>query len=282
VVARPCSATIFNDTSFSGSVPCRVPESDSTTSSTGQQVRLEDVLHALEHDRDPFEARAGVDVLRRKLPEDVLLRVDLVLHEDVVPDLEETFLVDRRSAVRTVLRAAVDVDLRAGTARTGRVGRPVVLRRVAPDDALRCESEVAPDLVGLVVGLEDRDPQELRIDPVALRDELEPPAARLPLEVIAEREVPEHLEQREVTVGVPDVVDVDGAEALLARGRTGKRRLRLPEEVRDELVHPRVRQQQSGLGRRDQRRGRNSDVIALDEEREEQLADRSRVHGRLV
>ena len=33
------------------------------------------------------------------------------------------------------------------------------------------------------------------------------------------------------------------------------RRLRLSEEVRDELVHPRVRQQQAGLGRRDQRRG---------------------------
>src|SRR3712207_7920034 len=59
--------------------------------------------------------RSGVDVLagQRRLDVEVLLgpdRAELLLHEHEVPDLQEAVLVDDRAAVRSVRRAAVDVD----------------------------------------------------------------------------------------------------------------------------------------------------------------------------
>src|SRR3712207_8751857 len=82
--------------------------------------------------------RSGVDVLagQRRLDVEVLLgphRAELLLHEHEVPDLQEAVLVDDRAAVRSVRRAAVDVDLRARSARPGHAHRPVV---VEPSPAL--------------------------------------------------------------------------------------------------------------------------------------------------
>ena len=45
------------------------------------------------------------------------------------------------------------------------------------------------------------------------------PVDRLALEVVTEAEVAQHLEERHVARGLADVLDVAGANALLARGR---------------------------------------------------------------
>ena len=47
--------------------------------------------------------------------------------------------------------------------------------------------------------------------------ELPRPVDRLALEVIAEAEIPQHLEERLVERGLADVLDVAGAQAFLAR-----------------------------------------------------------------
>ena len=214
------------------------------------QVGLEHVRDVLQHARDALEPGPGVDVLGRQLRDDPPARVDLVLDEDVIPDLHVAILVHLGSTLGAVPRPAVDEDLRARSAEPGR--SPIVVVLAAPDDPLGRDPDVAPDADRLVVGLEHRDPQATGVDPPDLGHELEPPRAGLGLEVVAEGEVPQHLEEGLVPVGTTDVVDVHGSEALLDRHRPQERSRRVAEEVRDELVHAGVREQQAGLRWRDQ------------------------------
>jgi len=78
---------------------------------------------------------------------------------------------------------------------------------------------VAPDAFGVVVFLVDRDPQPGRIGLQHVGDEVPQEPDRVGLEVVAEAEVPHHLEEREMPVGAPDVVEVvvlaAGPDALL-------------------------------------------------------------------
>ena len=251
-----------------------------------ERVGLEVVVLALQQRGDALEARAGVDVLRGELADDLEVRVDLVLDEHQVPDLHEPVLVDVGTALRPVPRAAIDEDLRARPAGTGGVRVPVVrqlafaVEAAASHDPLgRYACRVDPDRLRLGVVLVHRDPQQVVLDPESLGDQLVRPRDRVGLEVVAEREVPEHLEHRQVAGRVADVLDVVGAEALLARDGPQERRRRLSQEVRDELVHARVREQQAGLRRRDQGRRRDTAMSPLFEERQERLADAMALHA---
>jgi hypothetical protein len=246
------------------------------------QIGLEVTVGPLQHHRHALQRGAGVDVLRRQLAQHVLVRVDEVLHEDVVPDLHVALLVDVGPALGPVLGPAVHEDLAARAAGAGGVCRPVVVLVTAPHDAVRGDAEVPPDVERLVVGPVHRDPQAVELDAQALRHELEAPRARLGLEVVTEGEVAEHLEHREVPRGVAHILDVVGAEALLDGDGAMVGRVGLPQEVRDELVHAGVREQETGLGRRDQRRGRDAAMLSLLEERQEGLADPVTVHRRPV
>src|SRR5439155_3089847 len=98
------------------------------------------------------------------------------------------------------------------------------------------------------------------------------------LEVVAEREVAEHLEEREVPVRVADVLDVAGPKHLLHGGRATIGRLGETKEERLELIHPGVREQQRGVVR-DQRGGGHDPMLPLLEEPEERLSDLAGPHG---
>ena len=103
--------------------------------------------------------------------------------------------------------------------------------------------------------------------PNTSRDSSHADRDRLALEVVAEREVPEHLEERQVACGVADVVDVDRAKDLLAARQARRRRGLLAEEVGLQRVHPGDRQQRRGVVRGWHERGRgNALVPALLEE----------------
>src|SRR5262249_56914583 len=69
------------------------------------------------------------------------------------------------------------------------------------------------------VTLVHRRPEPLRVELHFLRDELPGELDGVVLEVVAEREVAEHLEERAVAVGAPDVLEVSvlaaGAQHLL-------------------------------------------------------------------
>jgi Xaa-Pro aminopeptidase len=63
------------------------------------------------------------------------------------------------------------------------------------------------------------------------------------LEIIAERKIAQHFEERVVERGPADIVDVTGPQAFLACGRASEIQFDLSKEVVFELVHPRGSEQ---------------------------------------
>ena len=216
---------------------------------------------------------------------------EVELHEDEVPELDvavATLAV--RAAVglaAPVLRTAVVVELRARAARAGLPGRaPEVVRAGERDDALPRDSHPLPRRDGDLVlpeaepriAREDRRPEPLGLEPELPRDVLPGVVDGAVLEVVAEREVAEHLEHRGVPRGHADLVEIGvlaaRAEALLNGGEAwGGRRLRA-REVRLERLHPgRDEERRRILRRRDQGEGREAQVLVRLEEREKGLAE---------
>jgi hypothetical protein len=229
-----------------------------------QRVGLEDRVEAVEDDRHPLDPHAGVDVLHRQLGQRAILG-EVVGHEDVVPELDEAVAVVAGAVVGAAeLDSAVEVELRAGPTRAGRTGLPEVLRARQLDDPLVGDPRLAPDLDRLFVGAEtellvtgeDRDPNPLGVEAVALNRKLPAPRDRLGLEVVAEAPVAEHLEEGQVALCVADLLDVGGAEAALDVGEPRRRRLLAAEEVGLERLHPGSRQQHRGVVDRGHERGR--------------------------
>ena len=232
---------------------------------------------ALQYPRHAFEARAGVDVLRgQRLHRSVGVQVER--HEHEVPDFEEVRRVEvdlpvgeAGFAIDVVAEVVVQLGARAARPRLTGVPEVPLLGGVA-EDAIGGHAARQPQVVRLVVVGVDGDPQAGGVDAEFACQEVPCPVDGVGLEVVAEREVAEHLEERQVRV-VADLLDVGGAEALLHRSETRRRRLLKTEEVRLELHHPRRGEQQRGVAVRDQRRGRDAAMQSLPEVAEERRAE---------
>jgi len=143
-----------------------------------------------------------------------------------------------------------------------------------------------PCLEGFVVGLEDSEAQPGRVkaQPLGRRQELPRVRDRFILEVIPERKVAQHLEEREMRQ-VADSLDVAGADALLARRQARVRRVRHASKERLELDHARPIEEErlvelAGDVVRHER-SRREDVVALrSEEVEVLLAQFANGHGK--
>ncbi len=244
--------------------------------------------------RDALEPHAGVDRrLRQRQQGAAWLPVEL--HEDVVPDLDEAVAVARRAqagrrAARQIVAAEV-VDLRAPAARTGVAHRPEVVGRAELDDAVG-RHEIQPPRIRVVVArdavlaLEDRREELVLLESPLLRQQLPGERDRVVLEVVAEREVAEHLEERVVPQRGADVVEVvvlaADAHALL-RGRRARVAALLPaEEDVLELVHAGVGEQQRGVAVRNQRRTGDDAVAVTLEVLEERATELRRGHNRAI
>ncbi len=253
-------------------------------------VDLVEVVDTLEEGGHPFQAHAGVDVAAGQLAEDGVAGLagaltSLVLHEDEVPELHVAVLVDRRPALAAQRRAAVVVELGAGSAGAGDAHGPeVVLVAPGHDPLVRQSGDLPPDAAGVRVGVVDRDPDLVRVQAVAavrrgLGGQVPGVGDGLLLEVVAEGEVAVHLEEGAVPGGLADLLDVQGADALLhARGPLPLR-LGLAGEVGLEGDHAGVDEQQ-GRVRGGQRRARDDGVAARGEVVEEALSDVGGTHGR--
>ena len=251
-------------------------------------VDLVDVVDALQDGRHPLQAHAGVDVLERErsLHVEVVLGADLrqhVLHEDQVPYLQVPVLVRLRPALDAVLGAAVVVDLRARAARARDAHVPVVvLEAAALDPGLGHADLVPPDRVGLVVAVQHGGPQLLLGEAEAavllrLGEQLPGPADRVFLEVVAERPVAEHLEERRVPGGLADLFDVQRADDLLHVSDPLPRRGLLAEQVGLERLHSGDHEQQRGIVG-DEAGRRHDGVSARLEVRQETAGDLCRLH----
>ena len=233
------------------------------------------------HDRgDALEAHAGVDVAMWEVGHRAVL-LAVVLREDEVPELEVAVAVV--AGLLALERGAlVEVDLGAGAAGAGGAGRPEVVLGTEARDVVEGHALRVPEVDGLVVILEDRHVETVRGEAEVVRggDELVGPGDGVCLAVASEGEVAEHLEEREVT-GVADVVDVVGAQALLAGGRTD-----LPPGLRAlvvllELVHAGVGEKERRVVGNERRGGIQAAALRL-EEAEEVLADLCGGHGLIV
>ena len=171
------------------------------------------------------------------------------------------------------------MQLRAGTARTGRTGRPEVALVLAVAIDLRVgQADLLPLVVGEIVVGEHGGDEPLRRNADHVCHEFPGPRLRLGLEVVAEREVAQHLEHRQMR-SVADLVDVSRAKALLDRCQAMMRRLRLAEEVRLERHHAGTGEEQRGVPGRRQRCRRNGEVVAINKKIRECLANRLCVHS---
>ncbi len=235
-----------------------------------EEVDLVVVVDALEDRRDALQAHAGVD--RRARQVEPLARELLVLHEDEVPDLDEpvaVFLRRARGAAPDMV-AVVEEDLRARAAGTGVAHAPEVVVGRDPDDLLvRQTGDFLPQLERfVVVGVDGRQ------EPVGGKAELlgdQGPREldRTVLEIVAEREVAEHLEEGVVAGGVADVLQVvvlaAGAHAFLRRHRAVVGAVLGAGEDVLELDHAGVGEQQRRVVARHEGRGCDDLVPRLPE-----------------
>jgi hypothetical protein len=252
----------------------------------GEHVGVVVAVLALEYRRHPLEAHAGIDVLGRQRGQRAVL-APVELDEHQVPDLHHLRHARVDQLAARLVRGAVDVDLGTRPARAGVAHLPevVLLRPVV--DVRRVHARLLdpelPRLVVLVqallrVAAEDGDVQPVAVEFPDLGEQLPRPADRLPLEVVPERPVPEHLEERVVVGVLAHVVQVvvlaAGPDALLGVRRPDVIALLKSQEDWLELVHPGVGEEQGGVVVRDDRAGRDERVpVLLHEEVDELLAD---------
>ena len=219
---------------------------------------------------DPLQAHARVDAGcfqgRQRA-----VRGALELGEDEVPELGIAIAVFVRGARRPAgdFRPQVVEELRIRPARPGVAHRPEVLL-VGHHPIRRQPDRVRPNPARLVVARMHRDPNAILGQLQHLGDELPRPDDGVFLEVVAEAEVPQHLEERLVAPGVADVLQIvvlaPGPHAALATDRPQVVETFTPGKRILELHHPRVGEQQRGIVPRHQRTRRHHTMPPLGEE----------------
>ena len=239
--------------------------------SVGVKQRVDVLAHA----GQTLQAHAGVDVLLDELGV-VALAVVVELGEDVVPHLHIAVAVTAHGApglAAAVLLATVVVHLGAGAAGAGAV-LPEVVGLAEAEDALGGDADLlVPDLEGLVVILVDGGVQAVGVQahPLGAGQKLPAPGNGLPLEVVAEGEVAQHLKVGAVAGGLADVLNVTGADALLAGGDTAAGGLLLAGEPGLHGRHAAVDQQQRGVVLRNQGKAGQTQVSFTLKEGQEHL-----------
>ena len=236
-----------------------------------EQVDVVIVVLVLQDGREALQAHASVD--RRLGQRDALFLCHLLeLHEDQVPDLDEPVAVLVRAARRSAgdAFAVIVEDLRARAAGAGVAHRPEIVRGRDADDLVVGQArDLLPVAGRLVVGVIDRDQQLVLGQAVVPGQEIPGQLDRMFLEVVAEREVAQHLEEGVVAGRVAHVLEIvvlaARADALL-RGRRPRvgARFEAGEDVL-ELHHAGVREHQRRVVARHQGARLNDFVAVLAE-----------------
>ena len=243
-----------------------------------EKIGFENRVHALHHAGDAFESHAGIDRRFRQFLARAAIVELLVLHEHEIPEFKEAIavLILRTWRAAEDVVPAIDKDFRAGTARAGVTHRPEIIRGRDADDLVVAEArDLLPKCGGFIVIVIDGDEQLIFRQRKILGDQRPRSVNRAFLEIVAERKVAEHLEEREMARGVADIVEVvvlaASANALLARRRAWVRRLCSAGEVVLELDHARVGEEQGRIVLRDER-GRTRQLVAARVEEVQKLS----------
>ena len=237
-----------------------------------EQVDVVIVVLALQHGRDALQARASVDRRFRQRVADPR-RDLLVLHEHEIPDLDEAVAIGLRRAGRATpdLVAVVVEDFRAGPARAGVAHLPeIVGARDADDPRFREACDLLPEIERLVVVDIDGGRELVLRQAEFLGHQFPRQFDRAILEIVAEREIAEHLEKRVMPRGVADIVEIvvlaAGAHAFLRGGGAHIGALLDTGEDVLELHHAGIGEHQRRVVARHQRRRRHDLVAVVGEE----------------
>ena len=233
-----------------------------------EQIGLVVVVGALEHRRHALETHAGID--RRPRQVDALAAGKLlVLHEHEIPDLDEAVALRIRAPRRAArdVRAVVIENLGARAAWPGIAHAPeIVGTGNALDLALGQPGDLLPQLERIVVIDIDRDQQALRRNAELLGHQVPGQLDCALLEIIAEREIAEHLEESVMPRGIADIVEIvvlaPGADAFLRRGGAHIGALFQAGEDVLELHHAGIGEHQGRVVARHERR-RGHDLVPL-------------------
>ncbi len=245
------------------------------------RVHVEQGAHPLAHAGQPLQAHAGVDVLLLQLGV-VVVPVVVELGEHHVPHLNIAVAVTAHGApglAAAVLLPPVVVDLGAGAAGAGAVLPEIVLLAEFEDPAGGNADLLVPDAERFVVGGGGLVPGEhggvqaagVQPHPLGGGQKLPGPVDGLLFEVVAKGEIAQHLEIGAVAVGVADVLNVPGADALLAGGDPVAGRLLLPGEEGLHGSHARVDEQQGRVVLGDQGEAGQAEMLLALEEFQEHL-----------
>ena len=211
-------------------------------------VDIENRLFVLENRGHAFEAHPRVDAAvleRRTRP--VRLLVELRKHQ--VPVFHETRVAFRAERARAEGFAAVQVQLRTRTAGAGVARRtPEIVFCAQPDDLGGGDADLRfPNARGLVIIFVHRHPDPFGGNLDHLGGVFPCPLNRFPLEIVAEREIAHHFEERHVTRGLANLIEVvgfaPGPQAFLRRGGPPVRHRNLARVVRFKLHHARAAEQ---------------------------------------
>src|SRR5690606_19470383 len=173
----------------------------------------------LRDDAEALETGTRIHTRRgQRLQAPILLPIEL--HEDEIPQLEPAFALGRgllaESARIGLFVPEIVVDLGARPAGAGVAHLPKIIGRAAADDALLGKAgDILPDAFGLFIGgtvafltTKDRHHQALGIEAEVIAYKAPSEANRVLFEIIAEGEIPEHLEEGMVPGGHADVFEI--------------------------------------------------------------------------
>ncbi len=250
-------------------------EIDAGVNEGAKEIDLVIVVGALQHGGHALEPHAGVD--RRFWQRHALAALLLlVLHEHEVPDLDEAVALGVGRAGRPAgdFGPVVIEDFRARPARAGLAHCPEIIGgRNLEQLALGQARDLLPQPEGVLVLAIDRHQEAILRQFEGLGDQLPGKLDRALLEIIAEGEIAEHLEEGVMAGGIADIVEVvvlaAGAHAFLRRHRPLVGPLLDAGEDVLELHHAGIGEQERRVVARHQRRGRHDFVAVLLEEVEE-------------
>ena len=248
-----------------------------------EQVGVVVGLGALDHRDQPLQPHAGIHAGRGQQGTRAVSGL-VVLHEYQVPDLQPALaaVVQKDAAIGLATGAGfgapVVVQLAGGAAGTGIAHGPEVGLLAHAQDALDRQADlVAPDAEGVVVVAEHRRHQPLPVDAVDAGQAVPGKVDRVALEVVAEGEVAQHLEEGVVARRGADLLQIvvlaADAHAFLAGGRAQIGALLQSQEGVFELHHAGVHEQQGIVTDGRQRRAGHVGMAMLLEVVEEGLAD---------
>mmetsp|Transcript_100547 Transcript_100547/g.259697 ORF Transcript_100547/g.259697 Transcript_100547/m.259697 type:complete len:349 (-) Transcript_100547:51-1097(-) len=206
--------------------------------------RLEEVgvvvtPHVKQHRRHPLQAHTGVDTLSRKLDQ-AAIRLSLVLHEHVVPDLQHIRVIQVDEMGCIAATDTIVVDLSARAARASLAHLPEVVLHIEGQDP-RVRQVLLPDLLGflihrhvglLLVSTVVRRIQSVRVHVVHLRQQLPRPLDRVLFEVVAEGPVAKHLKEGVMVHILANVLKV----VVLATSTNALLRVRRSLQLRERMA----------------------------------------------